>query len=82
MEWRRRAGGRLHRGGSGRGGRLRTAALVGGLSEVSVLGPASLRTDDGGRFRASSRSDATEWTGGDLEDCVLGAGVSGVATCS
>ena len=72
-------GGRSPGGGGGRGGRLRTAALVGGRAVVRVLGSASLRTDAGGRLRASSR----HWMDrGDLEDGVLGAPGGGRGGCA
>jgi hypothetical protein len=45
-------------GGGGRGGRLRTAALVGGRCAVRFLGSDSLRACAVGRLRASSGSEA------------------------
>ena len=50
MEWRGRAGGQRPSGGGGLGGRLRTAALVGGWYAVRFFDSASLRVDTVGRL--------------------------------
>ena len=57
-KWRGRAGGRHPRVGGDRGGRLRTASLVGRLYAVCFLGSASLRANAVGSLSASSSSEA------------------------
>jgi len=49
-KWTGRAGGQRPRGGGGRGGRVRTAALVGGRYAARFLDSASLRVDAVGRL--------------------------------